>query len=313
MTADANSEGLRILRSEPTLFSMELLWRWSFGLGMLALAFYAYARVRPAVFITDADVLTLQGHDPVAAAATASGILGDAMPMLLRTLAEICAPLAVLWIVAATLGRGIISRIVVRRFAADYNVAIAADAPRWFAFGVLHLARVLMLLILVIGYLGGIFLAAFVSGTEVNLLLSTVVIFCAFALSAVLWSYVNWVLSVAPIFVARDALSPLDAIVESIAFIRRNYPRLASIASWNGLMRGIAATIISVAGILTVVANTVLPPWAVAVLLGVETLVYFFVSDLFLLARLGAYASVALRELTLAQAQSPDHSGTTAR
>ena len=43
------------------------------------------------------------------------------------------------------------------------------------------------------------------------------------------------------------------------------------------------------------------PPWAITVLLVLETLAYFLISDIFLLARLAAYASVAVRELILPQ------------
>jgi hypothetical protein len=77
----------------------------------------------------------------------------------------------------------------------------------------------------------------------------------------------------------------------------------------------VAATAISLASIFTVALSTALPPWAVTVLLALETLAYLVVSDIFLLARLGAYASVALREriLSAEPPPSPDRSGTAVR
>ena len=53
----------------------------------------------------------------------------------------------------------------------------------------------------------------------------------------------------------------------------------------------------------------------VIVLLVLEMLLYLVISDMFLLARLGAYASVALRELTPPQSllEPLDRSGTAAR
>ena len=116
------------------------------------------------------------------------------------------------------------------------------------------------------------------------------------------WSWVNWVLSLAPIFVARDGLSPLDSIIAALAFIRRNGSRLMAIAIWNNTLRGLAATVIAVAGAATVAMHTALPGWAVAVLVVLETLLYLVVSDFLLLVRLAAYSSVAVRELTLSQA-----------
>lgn len=306
MTGDANREGLRILRRDPALFLMEFLWRWCFGLGLLALSFFVYAHLRQAVLLSEADGLSFSSQDPFAFAEAAARLIAEAMPSLLSTLALVFSLAAVFWITAATVGRGIITRIIVRRFAADYGLTAALDAPRWMSFAILKFARVLMLLILVIGYLGGNCIAAIVNGAEQNLLRSALIVFASLAITSVLWSYVNWVLSLAPIFVVRDALSPLNSVVAAIAFLRRNHSRLAAIALWNGTVRGIAATLISVAAVSTAALWSAIPPVAITVLLALETLAYLVVSDMFLLARLAAYVSVAVRELRVSQ-ECPKH------
>lgn len=294
---------------------MELLWRWSFGLGLLALSFFAYAHLRQAVFLSDADVAALSGQDPFAVAQSAANILAEAMPPLIPTLALVFSVAAVLWIAASVLGRGIITRVMLHRFASENGLTIAPDAPRWAGFAILKCARVLMLLILVIGYLGGAFIATLVAGQAPNLLVSAFIIFSALAASGALWSYVNWVLSLAPIFLVRDALSPIDSIVAAISFIRRNRSRLTAIALWNSTLRGVAATVISIAGVGTIAFRSVLPPLAISILLALETIAYLVISDIFLLARLAAYASAAVRELALAQElpASSDTSGNVAR
>jgi len=315
MTASANREGFRILRGDPALFAMELLWRWSFGLALLALSFMAYAHLRQAVFLSDADEVALNGQDPFAVASAATGLITQALPLLLRTLAQVFSVAAVVWIAAAALGRGIITRMMVRSFASGYGVRIAPDAPRWTSFAILKFARVLMLLILAIGYFGGTFMATLVSGPEPNVLVSGLIVCASLAISSVVWSYVNWVLSLAPIFVVRDGLAPLDSVVAAIAFIGRSRSHLTAIALWNSTWRGVAATVISLAGVFSVGLRVALPPWTITVLLALETLVYLVVSDGFMLARLGAYASVAVRELVLSQArlEPPEGSGTFAR
>jgi hypothetical protein len=315
MTANANREGFRIMRSDPALFAMEMLWRWSFGLALLALSFMAYAHLRQAVFLSEADEMAFNGQDPLAVASAAAGLITQALPLLLRTLAQVFSVAAVLWIAAAALGRGIITRTLVRSFASGYGVRIAPDAPRWTSFAILKFARVLMLLILAIGYFGGTFMAALVNGREPNVLASGLMVCASLAISSVVWSYVNWVLSLAPIFVVRDGLAPLDSVVAAIAFIGRNRSRLTAIALWNSTWRGLAATVISLAGVFSVGLRVALPPWTITALLALETLVYLVVSDVFLLARLGAYASVAVRELVLSQArlEPPEGSGTFAR
>jgi hypothetical protein len=314
MNADAHGEGFRILRSDSTLLPLELLWRWSFGLGLLALLFFAYAHLRQAILISDADEAAFSGQDPLAVATAAAGILSGAQPLLLRTFTQVAAVASVLWIAAATLGRGMLTRMIVRRFAADYDLQIAADAPRWRSFAILKMARILMLLILVIGYLAGVLIVGFVNASGKNVFTSGFIIFAAIAASGLVWSWVNWVLSLAPIFVARDGLSPLDSLVAVLAFLRRNGSRLMAIAIWNNTLRGLAATVIAAVGAATAGMHTTLPGWSVAVLVALETLLYLVVSDFLLLVRLAAYSSVAVRELSLPQALSgsPERSGTIA-
>jgi hypothetical protein len=314
MNADAHGEGFRILRSDSTLLPLELLWRWSFGLGLLALLFFAYAHLRQVVLLSDADTAAFSGEDPLAIASSAAGLIAGAQPLLFRTFTQVAAVASVLWVAAAALGRGMLTRMIVRRFAVDYDLKIAADAPRWRSFAILKIARVLMLLILVIGYLAGVLIVAVVNAPGQNVLTDSLIIFAALAASSVLWSYVNWVLSLAPIFVARDGLSPLDSLVAALAFLRRNGSRLMAIAIWNSTLRGLSATVITAAAAVTVTLRTALPDWMITVLLALETLVYLIVSDFFLLTRFAAYSSVAVRELTLPQAlpEPPEHSGTAA-
>ena len=166
MNADAHGEGFRIVRRDPTLLPLELLWRWSFGLGLMALLFFAYAHLRQAILISDADEAAFSGQDPLAMATAAAGVISGAQPLLLRTFAQVAAVASVLWIAAATLGRGMLTRAIVRRLAVDYDLEIAADAPRWGAFAILKMSRVLMLLILVIGYLAGVLIVGLVSAPE---------------------------------------------------------------------------------------------------------------------------------------------------
>jgi hypothetical protein len=314
MNADAHGEGYRILRSDSTLLPLELLWRWSFGLGLLALLFFAYAHLRQAVLLSDADQSAFSGEDPLAIATAVAGLIAGAQPLLLRTFTQVAAVASVLWVAAAALGRGLLTRIIVRRFAVDYNLKISPDAPRWRSFAILKIARVLMLLILVIGYLAGVLIAALVNPPGQNVLTDSLIIFAAIAASSVLWSYVNWVLSLAPIFVARDGLSALDSLVAALAFLRRNGSRLMAIAIWNSTLRGLSATVITAAAAVTVSMRAALPGWAITALVALETLLYLVISDFFLLVRFAAYSSVAVRELTLSQAlpEAPEHSGTPA-
>jgi hypothetical protein len=310
MNAESNREGFRILRDSPALWSMELLWRWSFGLGLLALVLVAYAHLRPAMMLSDGEALNFQNSEAFAESAT--DLIAPVLPLLAKTFAQLFSVAAMLWVGISALGRGVITRSIVGRFAKDYGAVIAPDAPRWASFALLQAARVVMLLILVIGYLGGTYLGALMNSAGDHVLVAALVVLSSLTLAGLLWSYVNWVLSLAPIFVARDGSSPLDATVAAISFIRRHFPQLKDIALWNHSLRGVAAVMLTLAGVFTTNFRSV-SPWVIVVLLALETLAYLVISDAFLLARLAAYASVAVRECNVGLELASSISENTAR
>ena len=154
MNADAHGEGFRIVRSDSTLLPLELLWRWSFGLGLMALLFFAYAHLRQAILISDADEAAFSGQDPLAMATAAAGIVAGSHAAAAE---DVC----------ASRRRGV-RALDCRRHAGTRNAHPHHRAPpggrlrsqdrrRCAALGARlrfsTMARVLMLLILVIGYL----------------------------------------------------------------------------------------------------------------------------------------------------------------
>jgi len=298
VNADAQSEGFRALRNDPVLLAQELFWRWSYGLGFLALLFFAYSRLRAAVLLSDTATAALHTHDMTELTSAATVLLQAVEPLLYRTLAQIFVVGGVLWSAASGLGRGMITRTLVRRYAADYGAAIAPEAPRWDTYIALKAVRVLMLLILVIGYLGGVLLATVADAAGPNLLLSVLILVSSLAVAALIWSYVNWTLSLAPIFVARDGLGALDAAVAALAFLGRNRSMLTALTVWNTTLRGLSATTITLVGLATLASHSLLPFWLLAVLLGLQALLYVVVSDYLLLGRYAAYASLAVGELS---------------
>ncbi len=310
-SSDPNREALHLLRLTPALLAMELLWRWSFGLGVVGLLLAAWGRVRPILMLDEAELRTLDSADPLALASQVFALFEPYAPLLLRVALWVSAGAAVLWVVAATAGRAVITRALICEAASFQSEAAGHEAvpnadsnnadsnntvplvPRWPAHAFLLAARVLMLLIPLIGYLAGTLLASLAGGGD-DPLLAVPLLFAPISAAILLWSLVNFVLSLAPLFVERDGLSPLDAIVAALKFSRRRRAELASIAGWNTALRSAVATALTLAAILTVAAGG--PGWLTAVLVALETLAYLVLSDWLLLARLAAYAALAVAE-----------------
>ena len=293
MSAEVNREALRQVCRTPGLLAMELLWRWSFGLGVLGLLLTAWTRLRPVLMLDEAELRTLDTSNPVTLASQIVALFEPYAPLLLRVALWVAAGAALLWIVTATVGRTVITRALVRNEMPTDVANQAKASSRWPAHAILHAARVLMLLIPAIGYLAGVLLASLAGGTE-NPISAAILVLTPFFTACVLWSLVNWVLSLAPLFVEREGLGALDAIVAALNFVQRRRTELASIAQWNGALRTVVAVALTVLGAATLSAGG--PLWLRVALVALETLAYLVLSDWLLLARLAAYAQVAVAE-----------------
>ncbi len=233
----------------------------------------------------------------MAIAAGMAEVMQAARPLLVRLLVVALPVLALLWGAALTIGRGLTTRAIVRRLATEHG---QPEPPplRWLAMAGISFGRVAAVLILLIGYVGGSIIGSSVAGTpqEPNLFAPALLFLLIFGMGAAAWSVVNWILSLAPIFAVRDGLSALDSTVAAIRFARRRRKELTSAAGKNAFLRTAVAVVLTVAGLLLIPLAHVAPAWLIAVLAVVISLAYILESDYLLLARLAAYAVVALEE-----------------
>ncbi|MDR3764386.1 MAG: hypothetical protein P4M01_09850 [Acidobacteriota bacterium] len=292
-----------MVQGHPALFAMELLWRWSFGLGMLGLLFWAYAQLRPALYIADGDAAMLHTTKIYLLVQTIMAIVEPLLPVALKVLAALYVLGGLLWALIAATGRGVILRTMVAWEASARGVATARPARRWASYFALHAARVLMLLILLIGYLGGILVASLVTAARPSVLLFVVVSMTVFFAAFLAWNYVNRVLGVAPLFVACDGLSPLDAIGEAVVFLRSKGKALKAANLRGSILHLSAAVLVTLLGVAT-------PALRVSgVVLGllwlVEALAYFVLADYLHLCRLGNLVAMAVGERAAAASISP--------
>jgi hypothetical protein len=296
-----------LIRRSPSLFMAELAWRWSFTLGSAAVLMFVARRVSVAAnlvgMIESGDGATAMERAQIAVNALAIALSEMGGTLLLASFA-----IALLWLVSATIGRGVIIRSVVRQVARDADTEIA---PRfsWSAMAGAHFGRVFTLIVLVIGYLlaamaenrilrADVALAADpASMPEPGTLLAMVLAFCAImGLALVCWSLVHFVASMAPIFVSRDGRSTLDALADSVAFVRRRWRTLLSEATQNATLRTVIALAISLVAIAAGAMLMRPAPVLAVTIVAALTFAYVVFSDWLLLARTVAYVQIAEEE-----------------
>jgi len=191
--------------------------------------------------------------------------------------------ITILWLIAATVGRG----FVVNR------VFETGTRPRWSSLFALHVLRVVSVFALIGAYLECSRATALVSDPESpNYFAALLVFLILFSIAVALWSFVHWVISLACIFAARDRSSTIASLRRTILLLRSEGRQLASAATLNGTARTLVAILFSFLALFPLVFYRV--PVVFWTLELAVLLVYCAVSDILLLARLSAYVEIAI-------------------
>jgi hypothetical protein len=308
------AEGFRAAWRRPALTLAEIMWRWTVGAtaaALLAFASFEYLRTLP---VTNGELLFLRTRQPLLVGQVLAHILrGSANRVVVAGLVAALS-LCGLWILAASAGRLATVRELLEYFAArrkvmgaDFvpSVVIGVDPGRPTAnFGALlrlNFLRAAVTLAAALSLVGAAIVAGFASPASDP---QPGVVFSLFLPVGVLvgcvWSMLNWLLSLAPVFAVRDGEDAAGAIVAAVAFFREHTGPVFSVGTWTGLLH-----LAALAGASSVVAMPLgfapILPWrVVAAGMILLSLAYFALADWLYIARLAGYVSIAeLREETV--------------
>jgi hypothetical protein len=300
--------GFDLVIRRPALLFAEIAWRWSFGIAALALLGLTCVLFLTSVRVTDADMQLASSGSPWIAADVLARLLDANRAALLRALAVLIPGIAILWTIAAAIGRAMTTPPLIRE--GNGFSRATTDAERSPAFGGrlpsrtnfsallgISFLRATLAVALVAGYFGCALIAAIVSnaggGSPESQFGAALLIFLPLFLLLVLaWGALNWFFSIAPIFAVRDGRSTLASFADSVRLFAANKRGFVAIASAYGLAKTVGVIVVTVAGfVLVAVLATV--PKLLAIALIVITLAYFVFADLLNLARLASYAALA--------------------
>ncbi len=268
----------RIVR-DPTLIAVELAWRWSFALAALSLIVFALVRLQRAVIVLPEERQMLASRAPLQVAEAILEIWHRIQPLAVRLGLIVFPASIILWIIAATIGRG----YVISRLSPPISTS-----PRWSSLLVLNLLRVLSVFALLAAYIASSRATLLVSSQEAPNYLAAILLFLVlFGLALLVWSFLHWIVSLACVNAVRERASTFGSLARTLRLLRTKGGELASIATLNGTARTLAAVVI------TFVAAFPLILYRFPVLFwGIEFvifLVYCLASDILLLVRLSAY------------------------
>ena len=282
--------------SRPSLLGLEVLWRWLFGIPLLAVLAWQGLRIYSAVAgqLAASGVNQLSLADPMSAAPIIADAYTAITPAIVHVASWLVPAAALGWAVASGVGRN----AVLRR----YDASLPA---RRVELSTLQLLRIV--------FLGASFWVWFsavqwtanhsLSGAEPDLVTySALVIFISLGIF-ILWAVVSWVFSIAPLLVLLENRGLMSSLVRSL----RLGPLTGKLVEINLVMGIVKLALIVLAMVFSAVPlpfESIMqgPPlyaWWVVV-----TLLYLVASDFFQVARLVAF--IELWRALASEAHSPE-------
>ena len=304
MPISPTAEGFRAAFRRPLLTFAEITWRWAVGATAAVLFFFGLFEFLDTLPITNGELLFLRTRNPFLVSQAIAHILRGHLSSGLLSLILAALLLAVIWIIAASLGRIATVEALLEyfraRFAADTTHEGESDASnnsaqgRFAALLRLNFLRVTVVLAGVVGLAGAAVVARSASTPSDPKTGIVVFLFVAIAGVVCLIGYeLNWLLSLAAVFIVRDADDVIGAISSSVALCRRRPAALFAVSTWTGLAHLIAfvgaSTVVSVPLALSGVLSW--RPVALGIIL--VTLVYLAVADWLYTARLAGFVCIA--------------------
>jgi hypothetical protein len=287
-----------ILR-QPGILVAEIAWRWLFGISAMALSAIGAVRLEHAIAVYPEEQEMLASRSPILIAQGILEIAHRARPIAVRLAVVVIPTILLLWILAATLGRG----YVLTRLS-----SCEPDTPRWLSLAALNCMRVVTVLVLLVAYLGCSFATSLVINPYApNYALGVLVFLSLFMIALASWSLIHWIVSTACIYAARLNLGTVKALCATIQLLRESFSELFSISVQNSSVRTVVAIAFTLMALPPLLVYRV-PPlfWTVEIVL---LMAYCVVSDVLLLARLSAYVEVTDRGLERVRTKSADAIG----
>ena len=266
----------------------EISWRWTFGAGattLLCLSLLEYLDTLP---VSNRDLFLLRSRQPALISHALSHILAGSGPRFIVASVILGLTLALAWVVIASLGRAATLKGLLSYFWAE-------DAGKLFPFRMrallgLNFLRAGAVLAVLVGSVGAMVLAGMASSEKNPSPGTAFLIFLAvITLAWMIWGLVNWVLSLASMFVVINHTDTLGAIGDAVGFIREHFGAVCAVSTWFGLGHAVAISVASSAIAFPLAFVGILPGRVVFVAVLLITLLYFAVADLLYLGRLASY------------------------
>ena len=303
-TVSPTAEGFRTIFRRPSFALGEIAWRWVFGSGaalLIGFSFYEFLRTLP---VSGGDLIFLRTRHPLLISQAIAHILAGSSRRFVDAIIILTPCLGLLWIAAASLGRSATLRPLLEYFQTEaqgrderqWKLSLwhgAEGKPTLPSLVGLNFLRLVLTLAAIIALFGAAMLAGFVSSkADPNGGLAFLTFFVFASLVGMIWSGLNWFLSLAAIFVVRDAQDTFSSLSTSLNFFGKH----TGAVIWSSTVFGAVHIVVFVVASSVVFVPTmflgIVPPGFVLVGVLALTILYFAVVDFLYMGRLAAYVCI---------------------
>ena len=285
----------------PSLGFAEIAWRWSFGAaaGLLILfSFFEYLDTLP---VTRADLLLLRTRHPALISQVIAHIFRGSGSRVVETIIVLAAALSLGWMGIAGLARAATLKALLSYFG-ERGEFMRSSSEKWLVgervcrvrslFG-LNFFRVGVALAATVGCLAAFLVGGAASSTENPSPATAFLIAMSLCLLVwLIWSCLNWLLSLAAIEVVANGRDTFGAIASAVDLCRARLGPIAAVGTWFGLAH-IAAFVVATSLVAFPLGlGSILPAAVVVGGVLLITLVYFAVVDFLYMGRLAAYVAI---------------------
>ncbi len=266
---------------QPALVLAEITWRWCFAAAAVLLALVSVLEYLNSIPVSWREQMLAGSGEPLLVlAAVAHALRGSAVRLVAGVIVAGTAA-AVLWMLCAAVGRSTTLRALLPE----------ARGGGFRSLLGLTFLRAGLALAAVLASSGALILAGFTGpagDATPSLVLAVALISCSW----LVWALLNWLLSLAAIFVVRDRLDTFGAIGAAVSLVRSAFGDVVLTSLPFVLLHCLALGAAIASGVLIFDLMTRISPaagWALlAIVVG-----YFAYADFLYIARLAAYVALA--------------------
>lgn len=299
-------EGFRATLRRPSFTFAEIVWRWVFGATAIALFFFGLFEYLNTLPVTNGELLFLRSGQPFFVVQAISHILRGSLTRVVASLLLAGTLMSLLWMFAASVGRTVTVRALSAYFRdmarrltttsdSDAEADSSLDIPTSNFMALLRLSflRVTLGIALILGLVAAGIIAGFASTPKdpqpglaffVFLPIAALVLLVAWAM--------NWLLSLASVFAARNGDSSIDAIASAVTLCRDRTGAVFAVSAWTGMAHLVAFVSATTVASMALGFVQLLPGRLVVLVLVLITIAYYAVADWLYSARLGGYVCI---------------------